>query len=419
MADLRRHDAVWGRKIRGLAGDCKPRRRPEAAPETEIVRGFGRFRSAKRVRLRRSAPATRYARRRRRFDIATSIAYDRTQRNRRDRRVEKARAEKFSRRESDFHPRIVCESVCRRFAIFAFSAPTEPEFSAPAEKICIAPNESKFGRRRARDPFGGTNGRKRNATGRTARRNSPMRRSRRRDRVVATNGAPERRRASIRARRRRMRADRRKNRSAARARIDDIARAFENTLAIKGLSGIARHRRIQTTATLAFREIGMTRRQWDSGRHLFAADSDFCRRPPTMRTISRHRRRIPRETILSNEKFPYRVYNDSRDSRPLRCPRGVGPVKKKMHAKEMLERFHKNILILCVFAVLADSFDRDRGNGGAYVFFPATGHANEAASIVVRRESAIRGKDRRHDIGGEGATAAKKSSKKSQPHPGG
>ena len=95
------------------------------------------------------------------------------------------------------------------------------------------------------------------------------------------------------------------------------------------------------------------------------------------------------------------------------------PVKKKMHAKEMLERFHKNILILCVFAVLGDSFDQDRGNGGAYVFFPATSHANETASIVARRASAVREEDRRRDFGGESATAAKKSSKKSQPHPGG
>lgn len=197
MAGLGRHDAVWGRKIRGLAGDCKPRRRPDAAPGTNIMRGFGRFRSANRIRLRRSAAATRHTRQRRRCDVATSIGHGRTARDRRDKRVEKARAEKFSRRESDFHPRIVCESVCQRFAIFAFSTPTEPEFSAAAEKICIAPDESKIGRRRARDRCGDTNGRKRNATARTGRRESPMRRSGSRDRVVATNDAPERRRAPM------------------------------------------------------------------------------------------------------------------------------------------------------------------------------------------------------------------------------
>lgn len=197
MAGLGRHQAVWGRKIRGLAGDCKSRRRPDAGPETEIARGFDRFRSAKRVRSRRSTAATRRARRRRWFDVAASIAYGRTRRNRCDKRVEKARAEKFSRRESDFCRRIVRESICQRFAIFAFSAPAEPEFSAPAEKICTAPDESKIGRRRAGDPFGDTNGRKRNATVRTARRKSPMRRSGRRDRVVAANGARERRHAPM------------------------------------------------------------------------------------------------------------------------------------------------------------------------------------------------------------------------------
>lgn len=197
MAGLGRHDAVWGRKIRGLAGDCKPRRRPEAGPETEIARGSGRFRSAKRVRSRRPTATTRHARRRRRLDLAASIGRGRMTRDRRDKRVEKARAAKFSRRESDFHRRIVRESVCQRFAIFAFSAPTEPEFSAPAEKICIAPDESKIGRRRARDPFGDTIGRKRNATARTGRRESPMRRPGRRDRIVATDDAPERRRAPM------------------------------------------------------------------------------------------------------------------------------------------------------------------------------------------------------------------------------
>ena len=172
-------------------------------------------------------------------------------------------------------------------------------------------------------------------------------------------------------------------------------------------------------APFAFWEIGAPRRPRDSRRYFFGVDSDFCRRPSSAPTKSPPRRRVPTTTILQNKNFPHRVYRDSRDSRRLRCPRGGGPVKKRMHAKEMLERFHKNILILCVFAVLGDSFDRDRGNGGAYVFFPATSYANEAASIVVRRESAVKGKDRRHDIGGEGATAAKKSSKKTQPHPGG
>lgn len=181
----------------------------------------------------------------------------------------------------------------------------------------------------------------------------------------------------------------------------------------------ARRQRIYALATSTFREIGVPLRQRGSRRHFCGADSDFYREPSTAPTISPRRCRIPRATILSNENFPHKVYRDSRDSRPLRCPRGAGPVKKKMHAKEMLERFHKNILILCVFAVLGDSFGRDRGNGGAYVFFPATSYANESASIVVRRESAVQGKDRRHDIGGERATAAKKSSKKSQPHPGG
>lgn len=180
-----------------------------------------------------------------------------------------------------------------------------------------------------------------------------------------------------------------------------------------------RHRRILTTAASAIRETRASLRQRDSRRHFFGADFDFYRRPATMRTILPRRRRVPRATILSNKNFSHKVYRYFRDSRPLGCPRGVGPVKKKMHAKEMLERFHKNILILCVFAVLDDSFDQDRGNGGAYVFFPATSYVNESASIVVRRESAVRGKDRRHDIGGEGATAAKKSSKKRQPHPGG
>lgn len=181
----------------------------------------------------------------------------------------------------------------------------------------------------------------------------------------------------------------------------------------------ARHRRIETMAAFAFREIGAPFRRRDSRRHFFGADSDFHRGPSTAPTISPRRHGIPRATILSNKNFPHRVYCDFRDSRPLGWPRGAAPVKKKMHAKEMLERFHKNILILCVFAVLGGSFGQDRGNGGAYVFFPATSYANETASIVVRRASAVKGKDRRHDIGGERATAAKKSSKKSQPHPGG
>lgn len=132
----------------------------------------------------------------------------------------------------------------------------------------------------------------------------------------------------------------------------------------------------------------------DDGRDAAAPGSSRFRRREGSRaaTIPPRRRVVPRAAIFIIGKFSHRVYADSRDSRPLGCPRGAGPVKKKMRVKEMLERFHKNILILCVFAVLAI---RSTGIGATEVrtcFFPrpATRTRRRRSSSVAHRRSGER-----------------------------